>query len=93
MALSVAAVAPDALEATPGFCDLGSPLTLEKAVAGPWDAPVKGSSALRAAILGMLQDEVAVYRGRNTFTTLWDEEKFHDNIDILQLINKSKEVE
>ena len=65
----------------------------EQAWAGPWDAAVKGSSALRAAILGMLQDEVAVYRGRNTLTTLWDEEKFYDNIDILQLINKSKEVE
>ena len=25
-------------------------------------------------------------------TTLWDEEKFYDNIDILQLINKSQEV-
>ena len=47
----------------------------ETAWAGPWDAAVKGSSALRAAILGMLQDEVAVYRGRNSLTTLWDEEK------------------
>ena len=44
----------------------------EGAWAGPWDAAIKGSSALRAAILGMLQDEVAVYRGRHTLTTLWD---------------------
>ena len=46
----------------------------ETAWAGPWDVAAKGSSAHRAAILGMLQDEVAVYRGRNTLTTLWDEE-------------------
>ena len=56
----------------------------EGAWAGPWDAAVKGSSALRAAILGMLQDQVAVYRGRNTLTTPWDEEKFYDKIDIFQ---------
>ena len=48
----------------------------ESAWAGPWDAAANGSSALRAAILGMLQDEVAVYRGRNTLTTLWDEENW-----------------
>ena len=47
----------------------------ETAWAGPWDAAVKGSSALRAAIQGMPQDEVAAYRGRNTFTTLWEEEE------------------
>ena len=65
----------------------------ESAWAGPWDAAVKGSSALRAAILGMLQDEVAVYRGRNTLTTLWDEEKIDDNIDVVQLINKAEPLE
>ena len=64
----------------------------EGAQAGPWDAAVKGSSALRAAILFMLQDEVLVYRGRNMLTTLWDEEKFSDNIHILQLISESQEV-
>ena len=47
----------------------------ESALAGPWGAAVKGSSALRAATLGELQDEIAVYRGRNTLTTFWDEEK------------------
>ena len=40
----------------------------EQAWAGPWDAAVKGSSALRAALLGMLQDEVAVYITRKQYT-------------------------
>ena len=65
----------------------------ESAWAGPWDAAVKGSSALRAAILNLLQDEIAVYRERHTLTTLWDEEKFYDNIDIIQVMGKSTEVE
>ena len=64
----------------------------ESAWAGPWDAAVKGSS-LRAAILGMLQDEIAVSRGRNTLTTLWGEEKFYDNIDVVQLIDKTEALE
>ena len=41
----------------------------------------------------MLQDEVAVYKGRNTLTTLWDEGKIYDIIDIVQLINKAEELE
>ena len=65
----------------------------EYAWAPPWDAAVKGPSALRAALLGMLQDEVALSGGRNTHTTLWDEENFYDNIDILQPITNSQEVE
>ena len=65
----------------------------EQAWAGPWDAAVKGSSALRAAILNLLQDEVAVYRGRHTLTTLWDEENFYDNMDVVQLMDKSVEVD
>ena len=40
--------------------------------AGPWDAAVEGSTTLRAALLGMFQDEVAIYRGRNTFSSIWD---------------------
>ena len=65
----------------------------EAAWAGPWDAAVKGSSALRAAILNLLQDDVAVYRGRHTLTTLWVKEKFYDNIDVIQLMGKATEVE
>ena len=66
----------------------------ESAWAGPWDAALKGSSALRAAILNLLQDELAVYRGRHTLTTtLWDEGKFYDNIDIVQLMDRSVEVD
>ena len=65
----------------------------ESAWAGPWDAAVKGSSAFRAAILGMLQNEVALYRGRHILTTLWDEENFYDNIDVVQLLGKSAEVD
>ena len=34
-----------------------------------------------------------MYRGPQTLTTLWDEEKFYDNIDIIQLMGKSTEVE
>ena len=67
--------------------------TWAHAWAGSWNAAVKGSAALRASILGLLQDEVAVCRGRNTLTTLRDEEKVDGNIDILKFINKSTEVE
>ncbi len=30
---------------------------------GPWDAAIKGSSALRAAVLAMFQDELATPTG------------------------------
>ena len=55
----------------------------------PWDAAVKGSSALRAGLLSMLRDEMAVRLGLDTLVTLWDMEKFYDNIDIEFLIQEA----
>ena len=52
----------------------------EKDTAGSWDAAVKGSSALRASILSQMRDEIAVARGDDTLTVLWDMEKFYDNL-------------
>ena len=54
----------------------------ELAHQGLWDAAVKGSSALRAGLLSMLRDEMAVRLGLDTLVTIWDMEKFYDNIDI-----------
>ena len=58
----------------------------EQLNAGPWDAAIKGSSALRAGILSVLCDELAVRTGNDTLSTLFDMEKFYDNLDILKLI-------
>ena len=49
---------------------------------GPWDAAVRGSSALRAAIITLFHDEVASYSGEKIAKILWDMEKFYDNISI-----------
>eukprot|EP00973_Karenia_brevis_P036592 5044034-Karenia_brevis.AAC.1 len=54
----------------------------ERANAGPWDAAIEGSSALRAASTSMFRNEVAYYRGEATLSTLYDMEKFYDNISI-----------
>ena len=61
----------------------------ELAHQGPWDAAVKGSSALRAGLLSLLRDEMAVRLGKDTLVTLWDMEKFYDNIDIEILIQEA----
>ena len=61
----------------------------ELAHQGPWDAAVKGSSALRAGLLSMLRDEMAVRLRLDTLITLWDMEKFYDNIDIAYLIQEA----
>ena len=53
---------------------------------GPWDAAVKGSPALRAGLLSLMRDEMAIRLGKDTLVTLWDVEKFSDNIDIGVLI-------
>ena len=42
----------------------------ELAKQGPWDAAVKGSSALRAGLLSLLRDEMAVRLGKDTLITL-----------------------
>ena len=48
----------------------------EQAHAGPWDAAIKGSSALRAGILSALNDEIAVLLGNDTISVLFDMEIF-----------------
>ena len=42
---------------------------------GPWDAAVKGSSALRAAVLSMFHDELATLSEEEVAKILWDMEK------------------
>ena len=49
---------------------------------GPWDAAGKGSSALRAGLLSLFQHEISIRLGMDSLVTLWDVEKFYDNIDI-----------
>ncbi len=39
---------------------------------GPWDAAVRGSSALRAALLSMFKDELAVYSEEEIVKILWE---------------------
>eukprot|EP00973_Karenia_brevis_P058155 8095589-Karenia_brevis.AAC.1 len=41
----------------------------ERANAGPWDAAVEGSSALRAALVSMFGNELAYYRNECTLST------------------------
>ena len=59
---------------------------------GPWDAAVRGSSALRAALLTAFGDEVATYSGLQVAKVLWDFEKFYDTISIDKLISKCNEL-
>ena len=54
----------------------------ELAHQGPWDAAVKGSSALRAGLPSLLRDEMAIRLGKDSLVTLWDMEKFYGDIDI-----------
>ena len=54
----------------------------ELAHQGPWDAAVKGSSALRAGLLSLLRDEMAIRLGLDSLVTLLDMERFYGNIDI-----------
>ena len=65
----------------------------ELAHQGPWDAAVKGSSALRAGLLSLVRDEMAIRPGKDTLITLWDMEKSHDNIDIEILVEEAEKLE
>ena len=56
---------------------------------GPWDAAVRGSSALRAAVLTAFGDEMAHYTGQEVAKILWDMEKFYDSLDICKLIDRA----
>ena len=58
---------------------------------GPWDAAIKGSSALRAAVIGALYDEVASLNHEMVATILWDMEKFYDSIDAV--LTKAQELD
>ena len=51
-----------------------------------WDAAVRGSSALRAALAQKLMDELAPLEGFFRACVLWDLEKFYDNISLDNLV-------
>ena len=59
---------------------------------GVWDAAVRGSSALRAAVLTLFGDEVATYSGEQVARMLWDLDKFYDSINISLLIDRAVEM-
>eukprot|EP00973_Karenia_brevis_P054380 7555251-Karenia_brevis.AAC.1 len=50
----------------------------ERANAGPWDAAVESSSALRAALTSMFGNEVADYKGAVSYTHLRAHETLSD---------------
>ena len=52
---------------------------------GDWDAAIRGSSALRAALLSHVHDEIALYQELERGAILYDMAKFYDNIDICLL--------
>ena len=53
---------------------------------GPWDAAIRGSSALRAAVLGAFFSELHTLNGDEVAALLWDMDKFYDSIDVTILI-------
>eukprot|EP00973_Karenia_brevis_P069537 9668666-Karenia_brevis.AAC.1 len=61
----------------------------ERANAGPWDAAVEGSSALRAALTSMFGNELAFYKKQSTLSTLYDMEFFYDNISAPILVQEA----
>jgi len=52
-----------------------------------WDDAVKGSSALRAALMRKLLDEVASFNKETILNMFWDLEKFYDTINFLRLFD------
>ena len=57
---------------------------------GKWDTAIRGSSALRAAILSLFVDELASYNKMLVTRILWDMEKFYDTISIILLISRAR---
>ena len=55
--------------------------------AGFWDSAVKGSSALRSALMANFMDETSVILGMHNATLYWDMEKFYDSVDLSKLID------
>ena len=51
-----------------------------------WDAAVKGSSALQAALHRRLKEELHILKGGAVASTFWDLEKFYDSISLPLLI-------
>ena len=64
----------------------------EDKTAGPWDAAVRGSSALRAGVLGAFFDELHSLDGDKIAAMLWDMDKFYDSIDIAKLTRCAREL-
>ena len=52
---------------------------------GDWDAAIRGSSALRAALPSHVHDELALYQEVERGAILFVMAKFYDNIDICLL--------
>ena len=50
---------------------------------------MKGSSALRASILSQMRFKVAIAKGEDTLSVLWDIEKFYDNMCIVRMIREA----
>ena len=68
-------------------------MELEKEHIGDWDAAIKGSSALRAAILSLLHDAIALYTSKDSGAILYDMAKFYDHIDIIILCTQAEDME
>eukprot|EP00959_Pyramimonas_sp_CCMP1952_P134065 2804572-Pyramimonas_sp.AAC.1 len=57
-----------------------------------WDTALRGSSALRAAMVRSLLDEVGFVNGKHFVTLLLDLEKFYDSVYMCKLINIAAKV-
>ena len=58
----------------------------------PRDAAIRGSSALRAAVLSAFHDELATTSGKAVSRVLWNTEKFYDIINITKLAQHACEL-
>ena len=57
--------------------------------AGFWDAAVKNSTPLKAALIRELLNEVSINLKLSVAEILWDMEKFYDNINIPKLLQQA----
>ena len=62
----------------------------EDAFVAHWDKAIRGSSALRAAIMRRMRDEVAVLSGQEALCILWDLAKFFETICLDKLAARCK---
>ena len=51
-----------------------------------WDSALKGNSALKAALMRRLLDELIVQEGGHNINIYWDVEKFYDSVDLVKLL-------